>query len=74
MSRYLGKKCSVAIALHQNLRFIHTFTFTTMPSTHNAEKPWDTDDINKWKIEKCMPTLPYATSFYAQENNADYAP
>ncbi|KAK3324709.1 ribosomal RNA assembly protein mis3 [Cercophora scortea] len=22
-----------------------------MPSTHNAEKPWDTDDIDKWKIE-----------------------
>ena len=22
-----------------------------MPSTHNAEKPWDTDDIDKWKEE-----------------------
>jgi hypothetical protein len=22
----------------------------TMPSTHNAEKPWDTDDIDKWKV------------------------
>lgn len=21
-----------------------------MPSTHNAEKPWDTDDIDKWKV------------------------
>ena len=22
----------------------------TMPSTHNAEKHWDTDDIDKWKV------------------------
>ncbi|TKA31349.1 KRR1 small subunit processome component [Salinomyces thailandicus] len=22
-----------------------------MPSTHNAEKPWDTDDVDKWKEE-----------------------
>lgn len=21
-----------------------------MPSTHNAEKPWDTDDIDKWMV------------------------
>ncbi|KAF3005612.1 ribosomal RNA assembly protein krr1 [Curvularia kusanoi] len=26
-----------------------------MPSTHNAEKPWDTDDIDKWKIEPFKP-------------------
>lgn len=23
-----------------------------MPSTHNKDKPWDTDDIDKWKIEE----------------------
>lgn len=22
-----------------------------MPSTHKKEKPWDTDDIDKWKTE-----------------------
>jgi len=21
-----------------------------MPSTHKQEKPWDTDDIDKWKV------------------------
>jgi len=26
-----------------------------MPSTHNVDKPWDTDDIDKWKIEKFNP-------------------
>ena len=26
-----------------------------MPSTHKKEKPWDTDDIDKWKIEKFEP-------------------
>lgn len=27
-----------------------------MPSTHNTEKPWDTEDIDKWKIDKFEPT------------------
>jgi ribosomal RNA assembly protein len=26
-----------------------------MPSTHEKEKPWDTDDIDKWKIEPFKP-------------------
>lgn len=26
-----------------------------MPSTNNKEKPWDTDDIDKWKIEEFKP-------------------
>ena len=23
-----------------------------MPSTHNTDKPWDTEDIDKWKVRK----------------------
>ncbi len=26
-----------------------------MPSTYKREKPWDTDDIDKWKIEPFAP-------------------
>lgn len=26
-----------------------------MPSTHKKEKPWDTDDIDKWKIDQFKP-------------------
>ncbi|SCU98716.1 LAME_0G00276g1_1 [Lachancea meyersii CBS 8951] len=26
-----------------------------MPSTHNKDKPWDTPDIDKWKIEEFLP-------------------
>ncbi|OBT47761.1 hypothetical protein VE00_02235 [Pseudogymnoascus sp. WSF 3629] len=26
-----------------------------MPSTHKKEKPWDTDDIDKWKVEAFKP-------------------
>ncbi|KIW66521.1 KRR1 small subunit processome component [Phialophora macrospora] len=26
-----------------------------MPSTHKREKPWDTDDIDKWKIDEFKP-------------------
>lgn len=25
-----------------------------MPSTHKQEKPWDTDDIDKWKVSRSM--------------------
>jgi hypothetical protein len=28
----------------------NTTTTATMPSTHEKEKPWDTDDIDKWKV------------------------
>ncbi|GAM88290.1 hypothetical protein ANO11243_063230 [Dothideomycetidae sp. 11243] len=24
-----------------------------MPSTHNVDKPWDTEDIDKWKVRQC---------------------
>ncbi|MCJ1244977.1 ribosomal RNA assembly protein krr1 [Trapelia coarctata] len=27
-----------------------------MPSTHKQDKPWDTDDIDKWKIDPFAPT------------------
>ncbi|KEY74262.1 hypothetical protein S7711_00419 [Stachybotrys chartarum IBT 7711] len=27
-----------------------------MPSVHNRDKPWDTDDIDKWKIESFTPS------------------
>ena len=27
-----------------------------MPSTHKKDKPWDTDDIDKWKIDPFAPT------------------
>ena len=26
-----------------------------MPSTHKKDKPWDTDDIDKWKVEAFTP-------------------
>jgi hypothetical protein len=27
-----------------------TFSQDTMPSTHKRDKPWDTEDIDKWKV------------------------
>jgi len=26
-----------------------------MPSTNNKDKPWDTDDIDKWKVDTFTP-------------------
>jgi hypothetical protein len=38
----------------QEAKFVHKYTpkSTTraMPSTHKKDKPWDTDDIDKWKV------------------------
>lgn len=31
------------------------FPTIKMPSTHKKDKPWDTDDIDKWKIEAFTP-------------------
>jgi ribosomal RNA assembly protein len=33
----------------------YCFPTTKMPSTHKKEKPWDTDDIDKWKIDPFAP-------------------
>ncbi|KAJ5881629.1 RRNA assembly protein Mis3 [Penicillium soppii] len=39
-----------------------------MPSTHNKEKSWDTDDIDKWKIEEFKPEHNAGGSF-AEESS-----
>ncbi|KAI1911683.1 ribosomal RNA assembly protein krr1 [Ophidiomyces ophidiicola] len=39
-----------------------------MPSTHNKEKPWDTEDINKWKIDEFKPEHNVAGTF-AEESS-----
>lgn len=26
-----------------------------MPSTYKKDKPWDTDDIDKWKVSRTLP-------------------
>ncbi|KAI1980105.1 ribosomal RNA assembly protein krr1 [Ophidiomyces ophidiicola] len=39
-----------------------------MPSTHNKEKPWDTEDINKWKIDEFKPEHNIAGTF-AEESS-----
>ena len=45
--------------LRQSIRFVQLQTRETnecrdnlaaMPSTHKKDKPWDTDDIDKWKV------------------------
>lgn len=35
---------------HHSVSTSHS-TLAKMPSTHNVDKPWDTDDIDKWKEE-----------------------
>jgi ribosomal RNA assembly protein len=32
-----------------------------MPSTHKKDKPWDTDDIDKWKVSRISPPRQTAT-------------
>lgn len=39
-----------------------------MPSTYEKEKPWDTDDIDKWKIEEFKPEDNVAGTF-AEESS-----
>ncbi|KAL4931269.1 KRR1 small subunit processome component [Aspergillus undulatus] len=45
-----------------------------MPSTNNKEKPWDTDDIDKWKIEAFKPEDNAAGNFAEESSFATLFP
>ncbi|KAF2185296.1 putative rRNA assembly protein Mis3 [Zopfia rhizophila CBS 207.26] len=45
-----------------------------MPSTHNHDKPWDTDDINKWKIDKFTPEDNVGGTFLEESSFATLFP
>ncbi|KAK7550931.1 ribosomal RNA assembly protein mis3 [Phyllosticta citricarpa] len=45
-----------------------------MPSTHNVEKPWDTDDIDKWKIDDFKPEDNIGGSFAEESSFATLFP
>ncbi|ORY63233.1 ribosomal RNA assembly protein KRR1 [Pseudomassariella vexata] len=45
-----------------------------MPSIHNKDKPWDTDDIDKWKIEPFKPTDNAAGHFVEESSFATLFP
>jgi ribosomal RNA assembly protein len=45
-----------------------------MPSTHNAEKPWDTDDIDKWKIDPFTPKDNVGGTFLEESSFATLFP
>jgi len=45
-----------------------------MPSTHKKEKPWDTDDIDKWKVEPFKPEDNKGGSFIAESSFATLFP
>ena len=38
-----------------------------MPSTHKNEKPWDTDDIDKWKVDS-LTAVDNAGGTFAEES------
>ncbi|KAJ0417091.1 hypothetical protein BJY00DRAFT_316205 [Aspergillus carlsbadensis] len=45
-----------------------------MPSTYKRDKPWDTDDIDKWKIESFQPEDNAAGSFAEESSFATLFP
>lgn len=45
-----------------------------MPSTHKKDKPWDTDDIDKWKIEEFKPEDNKAGTFTEESTFATLFP
>ncbi|MCJ1478207.1 ribosomal RNA assembly protein krr1 [Lambiella insularis] len=45
-----------------------------MPSTHKQEKPWDTDDVDKWKIDPFNPTDNAAGTFAEESSFATLFP
>ncbi|KAI9714644.1 MAG: ribosomal RNA assembly protein krr1 [Candelaria pacifica] len=45
-----------------------------MPSTHKQEKPWDTDDIDKWKVDSFTPADNTAGTFTEESSFATLFP
>lgn len=45
-----------------------------MPSTHKKEKPWDTDDIDKWKVEEFKPEHNVGGTFTEESSFATLFP
>ncbi|RDW79605.1 KRR1 small subunit processome component [Coleophoma cylindrospora] len=45
-----------------------------MPSTHKKDKPWDTDDIDKWKIEAFTPADNVGGTFTEESSFATLFP
>ncbi|KAL2872321.1 KRR1 small subunit processome component [Aspergillus lucknowensis] len=45
-----------------------------MPSTHKTDKPWDTDDIDKWKVDAFKPEDNAAGSFAEESSFATLFP
>ncbi|KAL4751674.1 hypothetical protein BDW72DRAFT_173137 [Aspergillus terricola var. indicus] len=45
-----------------------------MPSTNNKDKPWDTDDIDKWKVEEFKPEDNAGGSFAEESSFATLFP
>ncbi|MCJ1364831.1 ribosomal RNA assembly protein krr1 [Acarospora aff. strigata] len=45
-----------------------------MPSTHKQEKPWDTDDIDKWKVDTFTPDDNAAGTFTEESSFATLFP
>ncbi|QDS69411.1 ribosomal RNA assembly protein krr1 [Venturia effusa] len=45
-----------------------------MPSTHNTDKPWDTEDIDKWKIDEFKPEDNHGGSFLEESSFATLFP
>jgi hypothetical protein len=47
----MGPGSAKSPARKQNIAIsLRNITTNVMPSTHKKEKPWDTDDIDKWKV------------------------
>ena len=45
-----------------------------MPSTHKKDKPWDTDDIDKWKVEEFKPEHNLGGTFVDESSFATLFP
>lgn len=64
----------IHIAVLPRLNNICTQFALKMPSTYKRDKPWDTDDIDKWKIEEFKPEDNVAGSFAEESSFATLFP
>ena len=54
----------VLLKVHQHLRL-----WPKMPSTYKKDKPWDTDDIDKWEVSESVTEIYTVSSLICDRSN-----
>ena len=59
----IGRQTQNYLPFTKYLRLRFSLALLKMPSNHKQEKPWDTDDVDKWKVCGSSHSRPYDSTY-----------